>query len=231
MSHIILFRLWGELALWRSFEDPTGNFSCAGPAPSNIAGICGAALGMVAPKNIASQRVEDKQNKSNLRWPVSQALLSWEQQEDYHVGCSLESPIRRIKYNVNGFKMSTGFDTLRSQQVVLHQPSYRVAVRLKTQAKAIELAEALKHPAFPIFLGASFCRGFVSEVCLTATLPATTPWASHTEAMGGLDSTPLSCHVLSGAPRIRRVGYWDYSRQRVDQSLVKGYVEPTQENG
>jgi CRISPR-associated Cas5-like protein len=102
------FELHGEYALWRHLGDALGAYSTPGPAPSHIAGILGAAMGM---PNQASQRKTD-----NIAWNTSEELLTWERESEFRVGCRLLKSAVRVPYRVNGIKGVDEWVTLRMNQ-------------------------------------------------------------------------------------------------------------------
>lgn len=235
---LLLFELTGEMALWRNVYESMGSFSCLGPAPSALAGLCGAALGFPSPRSQAAAEPDAKllqtQWKKGLPWPVSPELLQWEQSSDFHVGCRWTGGFpHRISWNVNGCKEIKAGANLRMQQQVVENPSYEVAVRIPEEA-ARKLAEALREPAFPLFLGASFCPAILRNVRLTEKLPASNDWAFHTDKTSLGESTPFSRHVVSASDgatfeRLKIDGYWVYPTSEMPgvvqaDPLIRGYV-------
>ena len=79
---ILIFELAGEMAMWRNVYESMGSYSCLGPAPGNLAGVIGAALGFASPRSQAAEKPDAKQlknwDKAGLPWPVSPELLAWE---------------------------------------------------------------------------------------------------------------------------------------------------------
>jgi len=214
---IVLFELTGEMAMWRNVFESMGSYSCLGPAPSNLAGLIGAALGLPAPRSQAADVVDEKALKAlakgGLPWPLSPELLAWEQNNDFQVGCRwLGGTPRRGPWNVNGCKEITKSENLRLQQQVIIQPRYEVAVALP-DAEANRVAVALQRPAFPLCLGASFCRAVVRAVGIVATVPSSPFWAFRSEFASLGEVTPFSMHVVNpdeSFERIRSDGYWVY---------------------
>lgn len=230
--HIVSFKLSGELAMWRHVEDAKGSYSCLGPAPSNIAGICGAAFGFASPVSVAglNRRGSGERNSSRSRderrplWPISSELLLWQEEVDYHIACALTSRLRRSSYNVNGYKLATEWGNLQMPQSVLIEPEYQIAVGVKEREQAIRLRTALENPIFPIYLGASFCRGFITDVCLLEQLNSNVRWAQRVPSFGDPEATPFSTHVTCGFPRITTDGYWNYKKDG-PVNLVRGFVQ------
>lgn len=249
-KHLVLFELQGELAMWRHVEDAKGAFSCLGPAPSSIAGICGSAMGMISPLSPGfAQKEEDvtveaksmsgarnkpdslaKKKKdryvNRTLWPVSPDLLRWQSVNDYHVACALLNNPRRKAYNLNGLKHAQEWGNLRMQQSIILDPHYLVAVSLSSQAAAGFLVEALRVPKFKIYLGATFCPGWISGVTLASSLPDRNDisFARVTEDLGRFDTIPLTKHVIGGFPRILSEGYWAYDGE-AGGGLVCGYID------
>lgn len=233
MSYLI-FELSGDMAMWRNPFESMGSFSCLGPSPANIAGLLGAAMGMPSP---CSQGVDDPDwkhlrqlDKQGLPWPVSPELLRWEQDNDYHVACRWTGGLPyRIAWNVNGCKTIRTGENLRLQQQVIDRPSYEVAVRL-TREVAEQTAAALKCPAFPLYLGASFCPAIVRHVTVDEKLPPSNDWAQYKKNVWG-EATPLSLHVINAEASGERIvsrGYWlyptpDFSGEIQEDPLIKGY--------
>jgi len=226
MTAYLAFILEGDLALWRNAYEPVGSYSCLGPAPSQIAGLLGAAMGMLSPRSHAA--LTDAQTLKRLRrlrrnglpWPVAPALLQWEEAYDYAVACRwLGGVPRRIPWNVNGVKeMTRPFDPqpLRLQQQVIDRPRYEVLVRLNDRGAVAGLAQALRNPRFPLFLGAAFCRAIVRSVRVLDEPP--TPkseesWAYRREEITAGETVPFFCHVVNAEETFERVvadGFWVY---------------------
>jgi|GEM_PF-2278774 len=215
MSYLC-FELTGDLAMWRNPYESMGSFSCPGPSPANLAGLLGAALGFASPRSQGAGTQDEKALKAltekGLPWPVSAELLQWQVDNDYHVACRwIGGSLRRIMWNVNGCKEIGKGENLRMQQQVIAAPDYEVVVRLPA-AVARTTADALARPAFPLFLGASFCRAIVRRIAVRETLPDGGNWAQVKKTAWG-EATPLSRHVVNAeatGERIRSDGYWVY---------------------
>lgn len=233
MSYLI-FELSGDMAMWRNPFESMGSFSCLGPSPANIAGLLGAAMGMASPCSQGVDNPDWKQlkqlEKKGLPWPVSPELLRWEQGNDYRVACRWTGGYpHRIPWNVNGCKTIRESENLRIQQQVIDQPSYEIAVRL-TREVAEQTAEALRCPAFPLYLGASFCPAIIRRATVSEVLPSNNNWAQHKKTVWG-EATPLSLHVINAETSEERIvcqGYWlyptpDFSGEVQDDPLIKGY--------
>ncbi len=230
------FELSGDLALWRNPYESMGSFSCLGPAPSNIAGLLGAALNFAAPR---SQAYEDENGskelqalaKNGLPWPISPQLLKWEEENDFHVACRwLGGFPRRIPWNVNGLKEFRHGENLRIQQQVIENPKYQIVIHL---AEGVEIvAAALKNPAFPLYLGASFCRAIIGRIEPLEKFPSSNNWAQRKSTAIG-EATPLSKHVVNAGQRgvVKRIvsdDYWMYptpafAGERQNEPMIKGY--------
>ncbi len=234
---IVLFTLTGDLALWRNVYDSMGSYSCLGPAPSALAGLCGAALGFAAPRSFGGKTEEKKIPKGKKTagpiWPVSPELLQWLVDKEVTFACRWTGSYpKRITWNVNGLKEIGKTENLRMQQQVIQSPCYEVAVQL-VESAAQELAEALKRPAFRLFLGCSQCPAIVQHVRLTDSLPDSSDWAFHHEENVPGETVPFSRLSLSGQESGNRVvieGYWVYPIPglpgiRLDNPFVKGHVE------
>ncbi len=233
---ILLFELSGEMAMWRNVYESMGSYSCLGPAPSNLAGIIGAALGFASPRSQAAEKHDEKRlklwDKGGLPWPVSTELLTWEETCDFHVACRwLGREVRRAPWNVNGCKEINRSDNLRLQQQVILEPAYEVAVKLPEE-ESERVAAALRKPAFPLCLGASFCRAIVRDVRVEDSVPKSPLWA-FPRSIGTLgEATPFSRHIVnpdSCFERIRSDGYWIYPTPEQpgiieDDPLVCGWV-------
>lgn len=237
MSYLI-FELKGDMAMWRNPYESMGSFSALGPAPSNIAGILGAAMGFPSPRSAAanlskeeSEKVK-KLTKNGLPWPVSPELLEWEQKNDYHVACRWigKTPIR-TQWNVNGYKtINEKHETLRMQQQIIENPSYEIVIRL-SKPEAGKVASALKSPAFPLFLGASFCRGYIQNIAIAEDVPKRDNWAYREQFASG-ECVPFSRHVVNPEESHERIladGYWiypvsgDHSKTANNDPFVPGY--------
>ncbi len=233
---ILLFELTGDMALWRNVYDSMGSYSCLGPAPSNLAGLCGAALGFASPRSHGANAPDTKElktlDKKGLPWPVSPELLAWEEKNDFHVACRWTGsfPIR-VPWNVNGQKEIGKGENLRIQQQVILNPSYEVAMRLP-QTEAEKLAAALRTPAFPLYLGASFCRAIVRNIRIAEALPEADNWAFHTAEVPLGEAVPFSRHIVDQTTcfeRIESCGYWIYPTKenpdvRPENPLIRGWI-------
>lgn len=220
--------------MWRNPYESMGSYSCLGPSPASLAGLIGAALGLASPRSQGAAEPDAKtlkeQNRQGLPWPVASELLKWQEDNDYHVACRWLGGIpRRVPWNVNGCKEIGKGENLRIQQQIIDSPTYEVMVRL-TEAVAQKVAEALKSPAFPLYLGASFCRAIVKNIRVQEDLPPGGNWAQFKEIAWG-EVTPLSRHVVNAAEtfeRIRSDGYWlyptpSYPGEIQADPLIKGY--------
>ncbi len=237
---VLLFDLTGDMALWRNVYDSIGSFSCLGPAPSALAGLCGAALGFAAPRSQAAQSPDVKKlntaAKHGMLWPVSPELLNWEYDNDYHVCCRWTGGVPiRTNWNVNGLKSIKEPTNLRIQQQVIEHPCYQVGVGLKSDSALDELAAALRCPAFPLYLGASFCPAIVRNVRVSDWSPEPSDgWAFRDEFGVCGEATPFSMHSISAGTtafnRIKIDGYWTFPTPETPgilqtEPLVRGYDE------
>ncbi|MEG0587599.1 MAG: CRISPR-associated protein Cas5 [Akkermansia sp.] len=218
---LVCFELSGDMALWRNFQESMGAYSCLGPAPSNIAGLIGAALGFASPysQGVAPQAIHtkltatEKKKKDQLPWPISPELLIWEKANDLHVACRWIGGIpRREAWNVKGIKAIKEGDTLRMQQQVIMSPHYEIVIQLpEHEVKAV--INALKTPAFPLYLGSSFCRAIIRNIRICPQFPNENNWAHHLTGAALGEATPFSRHRVdadTSYERIRRDGYWIY---------------------
>lgn len=239
---ILIFTLTGDMAMWRNPYESMGSFSCLGPSPSALAGVLGAAMGFAGPRTQAAISPDEKflktLEKQGSLWPVSEELLAWEKRVDYHVACRWNkcSWPERSPWNVNGIKsiipdrsdLNSG-NNLRMLQQVMMKPSYEVAVRLET-SEAECVAKALRAPAFPLFLGASFCRAFVRDIRVESGPLTQGNWAFVSSFALG-EATPLSRHRVDpelDGERIRSDGYWIYTTEEtgsgsLEDPFVRGY--------
>ena len=217
MSYVV-FTLKGDMAMWRNPYESMGAFSCLGPSPSNLAGLLGAALGFASPKSQGAVSADDKAlkklDKKGQPWPVSPELLSWQKENDLRVACRWTGDMpRRVPWNVNGCKnLDPVNGNLRMQQQVILAPSYEVAIRL-VRTEAERLVKSLKEPAFPLFLGASFCRAIITEIRIQEEKPQGDSWAYRKEGFACGEVTPFSQHVINAeetGERIKASGFWVY---------------------
>ena len=221
----LCFDLSGDMAMWRNPYEPVASFSTLGPAPSQIAGLIGAALGFPAPWSQAAGSDIDKKSikesqKKGLYWPVSPELLRWQDDNDYAVACRWKGGIpSRIPWNVNGVKeLNKPFEDqpLRLQQQVVDNPLYQVLLRLKNTSAIEQTADALCNPAFPLYLGASFCRAVVRNPEIRDTPPPLengSQWAFWKESLTVGEITPFSRHVVNDREKGERIvteGFWVY---------------------
>lgn len=233
---ILIFELAGEMAMWRNVYESMGSYSCLGPAPGNLAGLIGAALGFASPRSQAAAAPDEKQlkalDKGGLPWPLSSELLAWEEANDFRSACRWTGGIPcRVPWNVNGYKELGGSENLRLQQQVITDPRYEVAVALP-DTEAEHVAAALKCPAFPLCLGASFCRAVVREVRVADVVPESPYWAFRAESGSIGEVVPFSRHIVDPGncfERIRSDGYWVYPTPEQPgvvsaDPLVRGWV-------
>ncbi|MDD5502970.1 MAG: CRISPR-associated protein Cas5 [Candidatus Thermoplasmatota archaeon] len=229
----LIFELSGDMAMWRNPFESMGSYSCLGPSPANLAGLLGAAMGMASPRSQGAAtdwKALKQLDKNGLPWPVSPELLKWEEDNDYQVACRWQGGFpRRIPWNVNGCKEIGKGENLRLQQQVIDRPLYQVVVRLEASAAAAT-AGALQRPAFPLYLGASFCPAVVKQIRISDELPSGGNWAQFKKTAWG-EVTPLSRHVINAnetCERIHSDGYWlyptpDFPGEIQTDPLIKGY--------
>ena len=120
------------------------------------------------------------------------------------------------------------------QQQVIMDPKYEVAVALRDEAELERLACALRQPAFPLYLGTSFCRAFIRNCRVTDRRPdgAEANWAYRAEKAALGESTQFSLHDIHAeetAERLSIKGYWIYPTPelpgiRLEDPLVVGYA-------
>jgi CRISPR-associated Cas5-like protein len=233
----LTFELKGDMAMWRNPYESMGSFSCLGPAPSNLAGLFGAALGFATSKSQALLIQDDKKSrkldKKGLPWPISSELLQWQKDVNLMVACRWTGSMfpKRMAWNVNGCKeLDPAKDNLRIQQQIIDSPCYEVVVKI-VKEEAIKLVEALKSPDFPLCLGASFCRAIIRNVMVSEEQPKQSNWAFLKEGFAVGDATPFSQHVINAeetGERIKSTGYWIYpvdesSSELIDNPFVKTY--------
>src|SRR6516165_3937887 len=113
---IVAFRLQGDIAFWRDFEDSVGNLTCLGPAPSHILGIIGASFGW-------SSTNQSHNQKGQPPWPFAPRLKEWVDQNRPKVAAQLLRVPQRISLNINGFKNAQTLAYTRIQQTVLEDPA------------------------------------------------------------------------------------------------------------
>ncbi|MCM8536727.1 MAG: CRISPR-associated protein Cas5 [Lentisphaeraceae bacterium] len=232
----LVFELKGDMAMWRNPYESMGAFSCLGPSPSNIAGIIGAALGFASPKSQGAVNPDEKKlkalDKKGLPWPVSPELLLWQEENDFHVACRWIGDFpQRSPWNVNGCKdLDPVKGNLRIQQQVIENPSYEVSIRL-SQNEAGKVSQALREPAFPLFLGASFCRAIVKNISIQEDEPQRENWAYWKNGFVVGNATPFSRHIINAeevGERIKSEGFWvyptkEYPAEQGYDAFVKGY--------
>ena len=195
------------MAMWRNPYESMGSFSCLGPSPSNIAGFIGAALGFASPKSQGAAIHDEKAlrllDKKGLPWPLSPELLLWQEKNDSHVACRWTGGYpKRSPWNLNGIKdIDPVKGNLRMQQQTIENPKYEIAVRLK-QEEAERVAAALKSPAFPLCLGASFCRAIVFNISVQKNQPERENWAYRKDGFAVGEITPFSQHVLNAEVKV-----------------------------
>ncbi len=237
---ILTFELSGDMASWRNVYDSMGSYSCLGPAPSNLAGFCGAALGFASPRSQAAATPDAKKlkalDKKGLPWPLSPELLAWEETNDLQVACRWigDFPVR-APWNVNGCKEIGKGENLRIQQQVILDPRYEVAVQLP-DPETERLMAALRKPAFPLALGASFCRAIVRNIRIVEKLPETAGWAFRTDRAVLGEAVPLSRHIVNPEECFERLesdGYWIYPTGenpgiRTENPLVRTWIRKTE---
>jgi len=235
---IVRFTLQGELALWRNVYDSIGSYSCLGPAPSALAGLCGAALGFASPRSLGAVDPDPGRLKvqwqAGFPWPAAPQLLEWLKINEVFFACRWTGGFpRRIAWNVNGRKEINGSENLRMQQQVIEAPCYEAAVRLARLEDAEKLAEALKVPAFRLYLGCSECPAFVTDISLVDVLPRSGDWAFRSEQGALGEATPFSVMRLDAErslERLKIMGYWIYPTpgmpgKMLDDPFVRGYEE------
>ena len=227
----LTFELKGDMAMWRNPYESMGSFSCLGPAPSNLAGLLGAALGFATSKSQALTVHDDKKSKQldkkGLPWPVATELLLWQKKVNLKVACRwIGGYPKRIGWNVNGCKeLDPAKDNLRLQQQVIESPHYQVVVKIP-QPEAEKLTTALRNPMFPLSLGASFCRAMILNILIVEEIPTAGNWAYHKDGFAVGDATPFSQHVINceeTGERIKSTGYWVYP---IDESMAEKQADP-----
>ena len=218
------FSLKGDIALWRNPYEPMGTFSSLGPAPSHLAGMLGAAMGMATPHSIGSGRRNDAAlkhfRKKGLFWPLSEELLQWQERNNYAIAVRWLGKIpKRISWNVNGIKGFKGSDSstnLRILQQIIENPEYEVLIRLNNRDAVKKAGKAIRNPAFPLYLGASFCRAIVEnvrEIEAPQVVSEGNAWAYRTEKLTVGECTPFTQHVVNQKECFERIscdGFWVY---------------------
>jgi CRISPR-associated protein (Cas_Cas5) len=199
----ISFRLWGEVGMWKHPSEVLGHFSAAGPSPSQIGGILGAAKGCKYPEKT-----------KGLYRPVSPELLDWLEKNQVEVACRLLTRLSRISNNVNATKnIREGYSqSFRLQRKSLESPEYEILVKLKAEA-ADELIEALKRPHFPIYLGDSNHPGKILFPKIVEGTPEKGNWAFHSMDLLQ-EEYQWNTRFGLGDNRLIREGYWNYPAQK-----------------
>jgi len=183
---MLFFQIHGEFALWRNWTDVQTKTSSAGPSPSHLSGIFGAALG------IRNKGRTPKMGK----WPVAKELLNWQNENEIKVTIRILTLPRWDTANVNGFK--SGFlsqdkaENLQISQTVLKNCAWEIGVEGKETALQ-QLECALNQPTFPIYLGSSQFRGQLKDIHLEE--PKDNNWAFQTTQPEGYYA-PLTQHLL-----------------------------------
>jgi CRISPR-associated Cas5-like protein len=215
---ILTFRLKGEIAFWRDFEDSVGNLTCLGPAPTHLLGIIGACFGW-------SSTNQPHNQKGRAPWPYAEELLKWVGTNKPKVAARLLNRPRRTAMSVNGIKNAATLESTRIQQTVLEEPEYLIVVSIENEHAIKELAPALKSPKFRICMGSQFCPAFISNISESST-DQEENWATTAQTIGG-DSTPLTVLDLkTPTNRLHKIGYWNYlpdSATRLSDALVHAY--------
>lgn len=213
----IVIRMEGEKGLWKHTGVPFARVSTAGPAPSHLVGIAGAALGFVGREPPPKPKRGEILTRS---WALPKDLERFVIEEDLHVGmawCGLEKrPVFR-RHNVNGWKKTSGEGRVRIDQTLVWKPAYRFAFWTKSKEGEELLAGALSNPVFRTFFGASFCPAFITHVDVVAdgASPDGVEWAVYSEDLNG-SVTPLTRHILPYHPshgRLASDGFVDYFPQ------------------
>lgn len=154
MTEYLLFRLYGSMASWGEIAVGESRHSAAHPSRSALVGLLGAALGLRRDEDAAQQALID-----GYRFAVK-IESAGTPLRDYH---TVQAPParRNVVYR-------TRSQELRNRQVLetlLSTREYRcdalatVAVEALDAArwKLGELAEALRRPVFPLYLGRKSC--------------------------------------------------------------------------
>ena len=218
------FKLAGDMAMWRNYHEANASYSSVLPAPSNIAGLCGAALGFASPRTYASK---EKLNKKKV-WEVSRELLDWQRRYDLHLAVRWSGgKIFRSTLNVNGIKLiGEQGPPLQLQQHVIEEPEYDVVVRLTNDDALVELEKALHEPSFPLCLGASFCRAIIEKIEVNDKKPENSNWAFVSTSTFG-EYVPLSRHITDpkDSRRISDQGeVWISDSETREFVLLKGWL-------
>jgi hypothetical protein len=210
--------------MWRHPSEALGHFSAAGPAPSALAGILGAAFGCKYPQKITTTKKDKKKGEKSSPEeepvpsmgpprPVSPELLMWLKTNHVEVACRILTPITRISTSVNGVKnIREGYGSVtqsfRLQRKSLESPEYEVLVKIKESA-ASELFEALQRPHFPIYLGDSNHPGKILTPKILTENPEDANWAFHSEDLLQ-EEYQWNTKLGLGKDRLIRDGYWNY---------------------
>lgn len=180
--------------MWRHPSETFGHYSGAGPSPSQIGGILGAAMGCRMGPTVKGAR------------PVSADLLSWLKDFDVTVACRLLSPLDRLDTSFNGFKEISGFQTFRAHRQSLDRPEYEILVALNDSGEANRLVRALSAPYYNIYLGDSNHPGLILDAELS-NASADGNWAYNSDSLEG----EYVWNMRFGSDcRIKRKGYLVY---------------------
>lgn len=191
----ISFMLWGESAMWRHPSEALGHFSGAGPSPSNIAGIIGAAFGF--------QVVPTKENPR----PISEDLISWLKKTKILVASRLLKKTIRLSTNVNAFKEISGFQTFRLQRRSIDLPQYEIVVEINSEDSE-SLISALKSPHYSIYLGDSNHPGKIINVKTSSSVEENN-WAYKVPEIE-MEEYVWNTKIGTNGSRLIRDGYWTY---------------------
>lgn len=182
--------------MWRHPSEAIGHFSGAGPSPSQIAGILGAALG--------KRSIPEKDNPR----PVSKELIDWLQKNNVQVVCRTLVTTRRIGTSVNGLKAVNSFETFRMQRKSLDLPSYEILVKINASAGE-DLLQALKRPKYPIYLGDSNHLGKITRVTSPETILAGN-WAYISNELIQEEYVWNTKFSTEEGTRLKREGFWNF---------------------
>ena len=208
---ILPIQIEGQLALWNHPGDGLQAYSCAGPSPSAISGLIGAAFGFRWEK----PNVKNKETFSKLPWPTAKKLIQFlkETELELAVACNPSMlPIKRINHNINGLK-DKSWGTLRMEQSIILNPSYTVLFKTKTDEQAEQLKIALLRPTFGLHFGRMEFPAFANINNKLETPPH--QWAKWQKDETNINESSPAYFLVLNSPetkgRIEQDGYLDWT--------------------
>jgi CRISPR-associated Cas5-like protein len=198
----IQFQIQGQAAMWHVTETIQTNFSAPIPSPSNVAGLVGAALGLGF-----TEEDHPHAKKVGPAFALAASLLEWEREAQPEFCIGLLPGWSRRSWNTNGLQSPSGDKFFQMAQKILWEPSYCIRMRWKpTAALSKEVVMArLKEPVFPVYLGQSHYRGYISNVSEVIQDPESVAWAEPIACSCGQDYQTNTRHCLYSPEKLAKV--------------------------